>query len=275
MHTYKVQAKDQLLLNVQQWNDTKNPKGILFIIHGLGEHQGRYAHVAKFYADHGFQVYSYDQRGHGKSEGNRGHTPGLEYNLDDLERVLKTISHQNLFLYGHSFGGNVLVNFLLRKQPNFLKGAILSAAWMKLAKEPTIIDLSLAKLMNGIYPSLTQNNKLDANDLSYDPKVCAEYTEDPLNHNQISVRLFSDFYSSGKWALENEVKLPVKTLMIHGADDPIICKSGTEKFAKSHKEKVTIKIFSTTKHEPHNDLSKETVFAYTLNWLEETLNSGE
>ncbi len=275
MHTYKVKTKDQILLHVQQWNDTKNPKGTLCFIHGLGEHQGRYAHVAKFYVDHGFQVYTYDQRGHGMSEGKRGHTPSLDSNLDDLERVLKTIPHQNLFLYGHSFGGNVLVNFLLRKQPRFLKGAILSAAWMKLAKKPTIIDISLAKLMNGIYPSLTQNNKLDANDLSYDPKVCAKYTEDPLNHNQISVRLFSDFYSSGKWALENTSKLPVKTLMLHGADDGIICKSGTKKFAESHKEKVTYKIFKNTKHEPHNDFSKETVFAYTLNWLEEILNSGD
>ena len=90
MHSYKVQTKDQLFLHVQRWNDTKKPKGIICIIHGLGEHQGRYAHVAKFYSDNGFQVYSYDQRGHGKSEGKRGHTPGLESNLDDLERIIKT-----------------------------------------------------------------------------------------------------------------------------------------------------------------------------------------
>jgi len=272
MHSYKIQTKDQLLLHVQQWNDNKKSKGTICIIHGLGEHQGRYAHVAEFYIENGFQIYSFDQRGHGLSEGKRGHTPGLDYNLDDLERVIKTIPHNHLFLYGHSFGGNVLVNFLLRKQPKGLKGAILSAAWMQLAKEPNIVDLSLAKLMNGIYPSLTQNNKLDANDLSKDESICQEYTEDPLNHNQISVRLFSDFYPAGKWALENASKLPVKTLMIHGGDDPIICKSGTEKFALSNPEKVSYKIFEDTKHEPHNDLTKKDVFAYTLNWLEESFS---
>ena len=271
MHSYKVQTKDQLFLHVHQWNDTKKPKGTICIVHGLGEHQGRYAHVAKFYSDNGFQVYSYDQRGHGKSEGKRGHTLGIEYNLDDLERVIKTLPQHHLFLYGHSFGGNVLVNFLIKKQPNYLKGAILSAAWMQLAKEPSMVDLSLAKLMNNIYPSFTQNNKLDSNELSGDKKVCVEYTEDPLNHDQISVRLFSDFYPAGKWALDNAEKLTVNTLMIHGEDDQIICKTGTEKFALSNSERVSYKIFKNTKHEPHNDLTKDDVFEFTLNWLEETL----
>ena len=142
---------------------------------------------------------------------------------------------------------------------------------MQLAKEPSMVDLSLAKLMNNIYPSFTQNNKLDSNELSGDKKVCVEYTEDPLNHDQISVRLFSDFYPAGKWALDNADKLTVNTLMIHGEDDQIICKTGTEKFALSNSERVSYKIFKNTKHEPHNDLTKDDVFEFTLNWLEETL----
>ena len=271
MHSYKVQTKDQLLLHVQQWNDNKKSKGTICIIHGLGEHQGRYAHVAKFYIENGFQVYTYDQRGHGLSEGKRGHTPGLDYNLDDLERIIKTIPQHHLFLYGHSFGGNVLVNFLLRKQPNYLRGAILSAAWMQLAKEPNAIELGMAKLMNNIFPSLTQNNKLDSDDLSNDTEVCKAYDEDPLNHNKISVRLFSEFYPAGKWAIENAAKLPVNILMIHGADDAIICKSGTENFARNSNGKAKYKIFENTHHEPHNDFVKEELFAYTLNWLEESL----
>ena len=273
MHSYKVQTKDQLLLHIQQWNDNKKSKGTICIIHGLGEHQGRYKHVAKFYTDNGFQVYSYDQRGHGKSEGKRGHTPGIEYNLDDLERVLKTLPHQHLFIYGHSFGGNVLANFLLRKQPKYLRGAILSAAWLLLAKEPNVLELGMAKLMNNILPSFTQNNKLDENDLSQNESVCKEYGEDLLNHNQISVRLFSDFYPAGKWAIENAKKLPVKTLLIHGSDDEIICKSGTKKFTNNSYGMASYKIFDKTKHEPHNDLTKEEVFTYTLNWLEGVLNS--
>ena len=272
MRSYKVQTKDQISLHVQEWNDNKKPKGTICIIHGLGEHQNRYTHVAKFYILNGFQVYSYDQRGHGKSEGKRGHSPGLYYNIDDLERVLKTIPHQYLFLYGHSFGGNVLANFLLRKQPKYLQGAILSAAWLQLSKEPYVIELAMAKLMNNLIPSFTQNNKLNSADLSNDELVCAIYDEDILVHNQISVRLFSEFYPAGKWAIKNAEKLPVETLMIHGADDDIVSKLGTKKFAENSNGKAEYKIFKNTKHELHNDNTKEDVFAYTLNWLEKMLN---
>ena len=273
MHSYKVQTKDQILLHVHQWNDNKKPKGTLCIIHGLGEHQARYAHVAKFYVDNGFQVYSYDQRGHGKSEGKRGHSPGLAYNLDDLERVIKTIPHQHLFLYGHSFGGNVLANFLLRKQPQYLRGAILTAPWMQLVNEPNIFEFALAKAMNKIFPSYTQNNKLDSSELSNDDESCQDYLEDPLNHNQISARLFSEFYISGKWAIENANKLPVQTLLIHGGNDAIISSKGTIEFTKNSEGLANYKIFENTKHEAHNDLIKEELFAYTLNWMEGRLNN--
>ena len=160
MDSYKVQTTDHLNLHVTHWYKIENPKGTLCIIHGLGEHQERYAHVAKFYSEHGFNVFTYDQRGHGKSEGKRGHSPGIEFNLDDLERVIKTIPKDHLFIYGHSFGGNVLANFLLRKQPNYLSGAILSSAWFELAKQPNILEFAMANVMNKIAPSFTQNSKI-------------------------------------------------------------------------------------------------------------------
>ena len=273
MHSYKVETKDKLLLHAHQWSDNKKSKGTICIIHGIGEHQGRYAHVAKFYIENGFQVYSYDQRGHGKSEGKRGHSPGLEYNLDDLERVIKTIPYQYLFLYGHSFGGNVLVNFLLRKQPKYLKGAILSAPWLILAEKPSTLDLGLAKIMNKIFPSFTQNNKLEPNKLSNDNKTCQSYLEDPLNHHKISARLFTDFYKSGLWAIENAKKLPTQVLLVHGMDDAIVSSSGTVKFTENSQGLAEYKIFKNTKHEAHNDFIRKELFAYTLNWLENRLNT--
>jgi alpha-beta hydrolase superfamily lysophospholipase len=272
MHSYKVQTKDQILLHVHRWNKNKKPKGTICIIHGLGEHQGRYAHVAKFYIENGFQVYSYDQRGHGRSEGKRGHSPGLNHNLDDLERVIKTIPHHHLFLYGHSFGGNVLANFLLRKQPKYLKGAILSAPWLLLAKKPNVLQLCLAKIMNKIYPGFTQNNKLDPDNLSNDNTTCQSYLEDPLNHNRISARLFTDFYKSGLWALKNAEKLSTRVLLVHGMNDATVSCSGTIKFAENSKGLAEYKMFENTKHEAHNDFTREELFAYTLNWMESRLS---
>lgn len=272
MHSYKIQTTDHLNLHVTHWYKIENPKGTLCIIHGLGEHQERYAHVAKFYSEHGFNVFSYDQRGHGKSEGKRGHSPGIEFNLDDLERVIQTIPKEHLFIYGHSFGGNVLANFLLRKQPNYLSGAILSSAWLELAKQPNILEFAMANVMKKIAPSFTQNSKIDAKLLSNEPSVCEAYVTDPLNHDKISVRLFSDFYAAGKWAIKNADKLPIETLLVHGADDAIISSHGTVEFTENSKGLAKCKIFENTKHEPHNDKTHETLFAYTLSWLESRLD---
>ena len=272
MHSYKVQTTDHLNLHVTHWYKIENSKGTLCIIHGLGEHQERYAHVAKFYSEHGFNVFTYDQRGHGKSEGKRGHSPGLEFNLDDLGRVIETIPKNRLFLYGHSFGGSVVANFLLRKQPNDLSGAILSSPWFELVKEPHVIEFALARLMNKIAPSYTQNNQLDSNFMSNDPLVCKAYREDPLVHNQISVRLFSEFYEAGLWAIKNADKLSIETLLVHGADDQIVSSNGTVKFTKNNPTLTTCKIFEKTKHETHNDTMQHELFKYMLNWLESKIN---
>lgn len=271
MTSYNIKTKDNLLLCIQKWKKPKKIKGTICIIHGLGEHQNRYKHVSDFFAKNGFQVYTYDQRGHGQSQGKRGHTPSLDHNLDDLDRVLKSISYQKLFLYGHSFGGNVLANYLMREQPNNVKGAILSSAWLKLASEPNLIVLFLAKIMNVIVPSLTRNNQLDSFDLSNEIDSRIEYDNDPLTHNQISFRLFSEFYYAGIWAMNHSDRLRTNTLMIHGEEDRIISSSGTEKFAKNNSKYVDYKIFKNTKHEPHNDTAQIKVFEFTLNWITKNL----
>ena len=80
MTSYNIKTKDNLLLCIQKWKKPKKIKGTICIIHGLGEHQNRYKHVSDFFANNGFEVYTYDQRGHGQSQGKRGHTPSLDHN---------------------------------------------------------------------------------------------------------------------------------------------------------------------------------------------------
>ena len=137
MQAYKVKTKDGLALKVIKWNDIDGGgKGTLIIIHGIGEHQVRYSHVVKHFIDLDYVVYTYDQRGHGKSDGKLGHTPGVSFNLDDLQRIIDSSEGQKLYLYGHSFGGIVLVNYLLRKEDSRLVAAVLSAPWIWLKKQP-------------------------------------------------------------------------------------------------------------------------------------------
>lgn len=271
MKSYKVKTQDQLSLHVQKWNENIKTKASICIIHGLGEHQNGYAHMAKFYCKKGFQVYSYDQRGHGKSEGKRGHTPGLKFNLRDLKDVLNTIREKKLFLYGHSFGGNVLANFILRNKLLSFKGIILSAPWLKLSETPGLFDRILARTMNIVYPSFTKDKNIDPTSISNITSSQKSYNEDPLNHNRISARLFCEFFESGLWALKNAEKLNIETLIVHGDQDDVISKNGSILFAKKSLGKAKYKIFKNTKHEIHNDLSQKELFVFVMNWIDKQL----
>lgn len=267
MQAYELKTSDGISLHAQKWNDVEDSERTLLIVHGLGEHQNRYAHVAEHFVKDGFQVYSYDQRGHGKSDGPRGHTPSLSQNLDDLNLVINSISHKNLYLYGHSFGGNVTANYLLRRDCDTLRAAILSGAWLKLYKEPSTFDVTMATIMNIIYPKFTQGNKLDPNDLSYIEQVGIDYVNDPLRHNKITVGLFKHFHASGLWAIENAGQLKIPTLVIHGADDPIIDAHGSREFADAAGTLATLRIYENTKHELHNDNKAKEVLSDISDWF--------
>ena len=270
MQAYDVKTADGLLLKVNKWNDIEgSAERTLLIIHGLGEHQGRYKHVAKHFASDGMEVYTLDQRGHGLSEGKLGHSPGIEANLDDLERVIESIPLENLFLYGHSFGGNVLANFLLRVDCATLRGAILSNAWLKLFEEPKGFEVMLARIMSGIYPQLTQSNQLIPDNLTNIKEEVEAYVADPLVHDRISAGLFKSFYASGLWALENAEHLDTPTLVFHGADDCIISPDGSKEFAEKAGDIARCKLYENTKHEPHNDNAAPQVLRDVSEWIDE------
>ncbi|HIB76954.1 MAG TPA: alpha/beta hydrolase [Flavobacteriales bacterium] len=273
MQTFEVKTEDGISLHVQKWNDIEKGEKTLLIIHGLGEHQGRYEHVAEHFAKDGFETYTYDQRGHGKSDGQRGHSPGIAASLDDLERVIESIPHENLYLYGHSFGGNVTANFVLRKDCSTLRAVVLSSAWLRLHEEPSKTDIILASIMSVIYPKFTQNNQLDPDDLSYIKQVGEDYENDPLTHNQISAGLFKSFHATGIWAIENASQLSTPTFVLHGADDSIIGVRGSKEFAKNAGELASLHIYEKTKHEPHNDNKAGEILDNISVWFKQ-INDG-
>ena len=267
MQAYELKTSDGIGLHVKKCNEVVNPDRTLVIIHGLGEHQNRYAHVAEHFIKDGFQVFTYDQRGHGKSGGPRGHSPGLSYNLDDLQLVLNSIPHKNLYLYGHSFGGNVTANFMLRRQPDSLRATVLSGAWLKLYEEPSKVDVVLATIMNVIYPKFSQDNKVDPNDLSHIKQVGLDYSNDSLTHNRITAGLFKSFHASGLWAIENAATLSTPTFLVHGADDIITGAQGSEAFSKAAGDIATLRIYENTKHELHNDNVAKEMLSEISEWF--------
>lgn len=270
MQAYEVKTADEISLQVQKWNSvdsTESEKRTMLITHGLGEHQGRYAHVAEHFIGNGYEVYTYDQRGHGHSGGPRGHSPGILSNIDDMKRVIESIPHENLFIYAHSFGGNVLANFLLRGECSTLRAAVMSGAWLKLFEKPSTLDVTLATVMSFLYPKFSQNSKINSSKLSNIEKVCLGYEDDPLNHSKISAGLFKSFHASGLWAIANASKLHTPTFVLHGADDELIHPDGSREFAGYAGDNATLKIYPDTRHEPHNDLVCEPMLTEVTLWL--------
>ena len=138
---------------------------------------------------------------------------------------------------------------------------------MRLKKKPSKIDIALASVMNLVYPSFTQNNKIDTTALSTFDKVGVDYLNDPLVHPKISVGLFKSFYASGLYAIKYADHLNIRTLLIHGQDDMIVDPNGSEEFCKNS-DLASLKLYSNTRHELHNDKRAEEVLGFVSDWLE-------
>jgi alpha-beta hydrolase superfamily lysophospholipase len=242
------------------------------LVHGHGEHVARYDHVADALTEKGYAMLGFDLRGHGKSGGPRGHTPSYNALMDDIASFSQQTEQRYpglpRFLYGHSLGGNLVLNYALRRKPD-LRGVIATGPWLKLAFDPPASQVTLARLTNGIAPGFTQHSKLNTQGLSHDQVVVAAYDNDPLVHDKISARLFMAIYESGLWALEHAAEFPLPLLLMHGAADPITSAKASQEFAQRAGNKVTLKIWDGMYHEIHNEVGKAEVFKTMLTWLEQ------
>ena len=245
-------------------------KAAIILVHGMGEHATRYTdYVIPTLTENGYAVIAFDQFGHGKTSGKRGHCPSFEAVLESVEKVtekaVEVFGTIPLFLYGHSMGGNVVVNYALRKEHSFA-GVIATSPFLRLALKPPAIKLFMGKILQKIAPSITMGNELDTNDISRDKVAVQKYINDPLVHDQISPNYSITFIKTGKWAIENANTLKTSMFLLHGTGDKIIDYKGTQEFA-SQTKKATLKLYENGYHELHNDLCKEEMMTDALAWL--------
>ena len=248
-----------------------SPKSIILFIHGLGDHIGRYEHWFDAWHRQEVGCLGFDLRGHGKSEGQRGHSPSYEHLLDDIGEILQWVyqSYQDIpiFLYGHSMGGNLGFNFLLRRQPETVMGGIITSPWLELTISPGKFNILLASLMTKIYPAWSEKNGLDADQLSRDSEVGRLYEEDPLVHERISAGLFHSVSQAGTYAIRHAGDLTTPVLLIHGEADPITSHNASATVAAANPEYIDFRSFPGMLHETHNETGKEKVFETQLNWV--------
>jgi len=263
------QTRDGLDAYARGWTIEK-PRAVVCLVHGLGEHVKRYEHVGQAFNEAGFALQGFDLRGHGRSGGPRGHTPSYESLLNDIGDFVadaqKRYPGLPLFIYGHSMGGNLAANYVLRT-PQGLQGAIITGPWLRLAFEPPALQLSLAKMMNTLVPAFSQASGLQQTAISRDPAVVQTYAADPLVHDKISARLFMVIYQSGLWALEHAADLKIPMLLMHGSADRITSAQASQEFAAAAGSLVTFRTWQDGYHEIHNDPEKAQVIQSMVDWL--------
>ncbi len=248
-------------------------KGVVILVHGMGEHSGRYTPfvIPKLVAED-LAVITYDQFGHGKTSGKKGHNPGYNYLLDALETVLikaqELFPGKSLFLYGHSMGGNVVINYILKRAHPF-KGAIATSPLLRLAFQPPKWKLTAGKLMQKVAPSITLPSELDANAISRDPEEVKKYVDDPLVHDKVSANYSLSVFDAGEWAIDNAHQLSTPLLVVHGSGDQLTDYKASQEFVENSKGKAQLKLFEGGYHELHNDLDKEVFITTITNWIRE------
>ena len=249
-------AADGMRLAVYDWKAI-NPRGVVLLVHGLGEHAMRYTHVAAWFVARGYAVRAYDQFGHGNSEGPRGgllRESQLPEHLGELATA--TMEHPSfagrpLVLIGHSLGGLVVASAICRglvaPQLAVLSSpalAVRMAAWQRAA----------VKILPRLAPALTLGNGLDPNMLSHDPQVVAHYIADPLVHDRICARLGAFVAIEGERVRSSAPRWRTPTCVLYAGDDRAVDPSGSREFVSAAPSNIVrAQCFPAMYHEIFNE----------------------
>jgi len=247
-------------------------RGVVIVVHGLGEHAGRYDHVARQLNAWGFAVRGYDQCGHGESGGARGSLPTDTRLLDDLADIVDSTrarmsKQMPLIVLGHSMGGLVAGRFVsLGMRP--IDGLVMSSPALNAGMNS--LQKLLVSVLPKIAPDLRVGNGVKPQFISHDPTVVAAYRNDPLVHDRISARLARFIAEAGPQTLALAPQWTVPTLLLYAGDDRLLNPQGSRDFAKTApKRVVTAKCFDDLYHEIFNELDAAPVFAELKRWLDE------
>jgi alpha-beta hydrolase superfamily lysophospholipase len=266
-----LQTTNNLQLYTQNYL-IDNAKGSVMITHGLGEYADRYAHVAHALNDAGLNVYTFDLRGHGHSEGERAFANSMHEYREDAEAVFATIPQDlPIFVLGHSMGGLITLLFLMH-QKRKVKGVVFSGAAFEPGEDITSFVIFITKILAKFFPRL-QTTKLNPTSISRDPQTVAAYAADPLiYHGGIKTGLGLAFLKAFDEVKPRFGEFDYPVLIMHGEADKLTnIKGSKELYAKAASQDKTLKIWEGAYHEIFNETNRQEVIEMTTNWIKERL----
>ncbi len=272
-----ARSADGTILRTIHWEAADEPWAVAEIVHGLGEHGGRYETVAVAFTDAAIDTWSYDQRGNGGSGGLRGHVDSWSILHDDLQERLTSLRDaypgKPLVLYGHSLGGLVACGYVLRGQDRPLPDVLVLSAPALDDNQPGW-QRPMARLLSGAVPKLKLANGVPDDARSHDPAVDAKVHVDPLCGSSSTVRTGAEAFKEQdrvRALLAGLDSMPVPTYILHGSADPIVPLRATDVF--DDKGNATRRVHQGLRHEQHHEAEHEAVLGEVVAWLRETLQA--
>lgn len=254
--------------------EVEDPRGALLVVHGLFEHSRRYEELAEFMAGHAFSTFMLDLRGHGNSEGRRGHAQGFDVLLQDLDRFRREVQglvplELPLFLIGHSLGGLIALRYLEEYEPAF-RAAVITSPWLGTVVPAPRWQIVAGAVLNRILPAFPFAVRLDPHDLTRDPDRVADYRDDPEIHSTLTPRLFAETSSAIELALRRGERIRVPVLFILAGDDRIVDSERSLSFARAlPSDRVDIELLEGHYHEVLQEPDRTATMALIRDWLED------
>jgi len=271
----KREGPDGTDFHIQGWEpDNVKPKAAIALVHGLGEHTGRYVHVGNVMTEAGYAIAGFDLRGHGRSGGARGHAASLDAYMQDIRQFFRWIEERypNIphFLYGHSLGGLLTLAYAIQYGAG-LKGVTVTGPGLRTALQEQKAKVAIVRLLGSLLSTMTAPSGLDPLLISRDPDVVQKYIDDPLVHSNTSLGFGKAALNAVDLCFARAGEFPAPLLIMHGKADRIAYASGSEDFAKLVEAAggdVTLKLWDDLYHEVHNEPEKAEVFKFMIGWLD-------
>lgn len=228
-----LRAADGKRLFVREYGAIDAERTIV-LVHGYGEHGGRYANALQPLLQRGFRILVPDVRGHGRSDGQRGHVAQFRDYLEDLAVVLREVRSppSATGLLAHSHGGLIVLRALLEGRTRVAAAAV-SSPLLGIAVQPPAWKATAGRVLSRVLPKVSLPTEIEAEWVSHDPAVVAAYTADPLNHHVVNARWYTEALAAMAYCFEHAAARPVPVLVRQAGDDKLVDADASERWARA------------------------------------------